>query len=146
MPGALSGWSSLVETYGDLTLAEVLAPAIRLAEEGFPVSPIIAHDWAGAEERLARDPGAAATYLVDGQAPRVQQPEVRGDAIARFQPHDIAGHDRFRVEIDDGAVAHHGGAGAQELLQGARAPLGAVLLDPTDQRIGHDDRRDPPPR
>jgi len=71
VPGALSGWAALLEKYGTLTLAQALAPAIRLAEEGFPVSPIIAGQWAGAVERLARDSGARATFLVDGaRAPR----------------------------------------------------------------------------
>ncbi|NNL31086.1 MAG: gamma-glutamyltransferase, partial [Gemmatimonadetes bacterium] len=69
VPGALSGWSTLVETYGTMTLAEVLAPAIRIAEEGFPVSPIIAQDWAGTVAGLRRDEGAAATFLIDGEAP-----------------------------------------------------------------------------
>src|ERR1041385_4089812 len=48
VPGALSGWAALLEKYGTITLAQALAPAIRLAEDGFPVSPIIAGQWAGA--------------------------------------------------------------------------------------------------
>ncbi len=72
VPGALAGWTALLERYGTLTLAQALAPATKLAEEGFPVSPIIAQQWAAEEERLRRDPGARATYLLEGQrAPRV---------------------------------------------------------------------------
>jgi gamma-glutamyltranspeptidase/glutathione hydrolase len=67
VPGALSGWVALLERYGTITLAEALAPAIRLAEEGFPVSPIIASDWGGQAEALRADAGASATFLVDGQ-------------------------------------------------------------------------------
>lgn len=71
VPGALAGWNALLTTYGTKTLGEVLAPAIRLAEEGFPVSPVIAQDWATEVEKLAQDPGARAAYLVDGRrAPR----------------------------------------------------------------------------
>jgi gamma-glutamyltranspeptidase / glutathione hydrolase len=66
VPGALSGWAELLETYGTLTLAEALQPAIRLAEEGFPVSPIIASQWQSYAELLARDPGASETFLRDG--------------------------------------------------------------------------------
>ncbi len=66
VPGALSGWAALLERYGTLSLAEALQPAIRLAEQGFPVSPIIARQWAAEVERLQRDPGARATYLIDG--------------------------------------------------------------------------------
>ena len=70
VPGALSGWAALVETYGTMTLADVLAPAIRIAEEGFPVSPIIAQDWAGSVEGLRRNQGAAETFLIDDEAPK----------------------------------------------------------------------------
>jgi gamma-glutamyltranspeptidase/glutathione hydrolase len=71
VPGALSGWAALLERYGTITLAQALQPAIHLAEEGFPVSPIIAGQWAEQVERLRRDEGARATFLVDGtRAPR----------------------------------------------------------------------------
>jgi gamma-glutamyltranspeptidase/glutathione hydrolase len=72
IPGSLSGWVSLLEKFGTLSLAEALAPAIAIAEEGFPVTPIIASQWADEEALLRRDEGARAALLVDGQrAPRV---------------------------------------------------------------------------
>ena len=44
----------------------MLQPAIRLAEEGFPVSPIIASNWSGSVEKLSRNAGATATFLIEG--------------------------------------------------------------------------------
>ncbi len=71
IPGSLSGWSALLEKFGTLTLAEALAPAIAIAETGYPVTPIIASQWAGEEDLLRRDEGARAALLIDGQrAPR----------------------------------------------------------------------------
>jgi gamma-glutamyltranspeptidase / glutathione hydrolase len=71
VPGAISGYAALLERYGTLTLAQALAPAIAAAEQGFPVTPIIASDWAQEVARLQRDDAAAATFLVDGgRAPR----------------------------------------------------------------------------
>jgi gamma-glutamyltranspeptidase/glutathione hydrolase len=67
VPGALSGWAALLERYGTLSLAEALQPAIELAESGFPVTPIIARQWAAEVEKLKRDEGARATYLMDGE-------------------------------------------------------------------------------
>jgi gamma-glutamyltranspeptidase/glutathione hydrolase len=67
VPGTISGWAALLDRYGTITLAEALAPAIRLAEEGFPVSPIIARDWAAEARRLRDDAGARATFLMDGE-------------------------------------------------------------------------------
>ena len=69
VPGALAGWSELLATYGTITLAQAIAPAIRYAEEGFPVTPIIARDWAQQVPSLAKDPGARATFLIDGHVP-----------------------------------------------------------------------------
>lgn len=72
LPGALSGWAMLLEKHGTLTLAEALAPAIALAEQGFPVSEVTANEWALFESKLSWDPGAKATFLVgDGRAPKV---------------------------------------------------------------------------
>jgi gamma-glutamyltranspeptidase/glutathione hydrolase len=67
VPGALSGWAALLQKFGTLTLAEALAPAIAIAENGFPVTPIIADQWADQAALLRRDEGARATLLVDGQ-------------------------------------------------------------------------------
>jgi gamma-glutamyltranspeptidase/glutathione hydrolase len=67
VPGALSGWVALLERHGTLTLAEALAPAIEYAENGFPVSPLIAAEWSGEAATLRRDEGARATYLIDGE-------------------------------------------------------------------------------
>ena len=71
LPGALSGWAALLEEHGSITLAEALAPAVALAEEGFPVSRTTAGEWALWVDDLESDPGARDAYLIDGQrAPR----------------------------------------------------------------------------
>ncbi len=45
VPGACAGWCDLIERFGSRPLLQILSPAIRLAEEGFPVAPITAHFW-----------------------------------------------------------------------------------------------------
>ncbi|HMC53534.1 MAG TPA: gamma-glutamyltransferase [Gemmatimonadaceae bacterium] len=70
VPGALMGWQALLEKYGTLKLAQVLQPAIGYAENGFVVTPVIAHDWEMETNVLRRDPGASATFLHDGAAPK----------------------------------------------------------------------------
>ena len=71
VPGSVSGWNALLTRFGTRKLADVMQPTIKYAEEGFPVTPIIASDWQGLEAKLKRDPGATATFLIDGQrAPR----------------------------------------------------------------------------
>jgi gamma-glutamyltranspeptidase / glutathione hydrolase len=69
VPGALAGWDELLRKYGTITLAEAIAPAIRYAEEGYPVTPIISGDWKAEEGKLARDSTAKATFMPNGHAP-----------------------------------------------------------------------------
>ncbi|MCY2966586.1 MAG: gamma-glutamyltransferase family protein, partial [Planctomycetota bacterium] len=57
--------------FGSKPLHELLLPAIEYAENGFPVSDIIAHSWQSSEKSLAEWPDSAATYLIDGRAPQV---------------------------------------------------------------------------
>ncbi len=73
VPGAVDGWFELHAKFGKLPMAQVLAPAIRYAQEGFPVSELIAFYWGHnvAILRAQHLPGAFAdTYAPGGQAPR----------------------------------------------------------------------------
>ena len=70
VPGALAGWVELLEKHGSISLERALAPAIRYARDGFPVSEIIADQWDGSAKRLALDPAAAAVFLPGGRAPK----------------------------------------------------------------------------
>ena len=69
VPGVVDGWSELLAKHGTITLEKALQPAIRYAKDGYAVSEIIAHQWKNQQATLARDPGAAATFLIDGRAP-----------------------------------------------------------------------------
>ncbi|KIL49950.1 gamma-glutamyltransferase family protein [Jeotgalibacillus soli] len=51
VPGVPAAWASLSERFGKLPLADVLAPAIRLAEEGYPLSPVLGKYWQLATKR-----------------------------------------------------------------------------------------------
>ncbi|HLA97009.1 MAG TPA: gamma-glutamyltransferase family protein [Anaerolineales bacterium] len=69
-PGACAGWCDLLERYGRLPLGVVLAPAIRLAEEGFPVAPITAYFWGRGVERQLRQAPNGTELTINGRAPR----------------------------------------------------------------------------
>ena len=119
VPGAVSGWSALVERFGRLELAEVLAPAIRIARDGFPVTPVIARQWGSAAQKLSRDEGARATYLVDGErAPRAGEWVANPDLARTFQ----------RI-ADEGPGVLYGGALGRELVDGLTALGGFITLD-----------------
>jgi gamma-glutamyltranspeptidase/glutathione hydrolase len=70
VPGAAAGWCDLVAVHGRLPLQTALAPAIRLAEEGFPVAPLTSYFWGrGAERQLRQAPGGL-ELTIDGRGPR----------------------------------------------------------------------------
>ena len=70
VPGVVDGWSELLAKHGTITLEQALQPAIRYAKDGYAVSEIISYQWQDQQSTLARDPAAAATFLIDGRAPR----------------------------------------------------------------------------
>src|SRR5471032_3048307 len=70
VPGTVAGWEALRTKLGSLSFADLLAPAIHYADEGFPVSDVIAAHWAALADKVAAEPNAAKTYLPNGRAPR----------------------------------------------------------------------------
>lgn len=63
VPGAVSGWAALHERYGKLPFEKVMAPAVHYARNGYPVSPIIAMYWSGAQRRYGRFEEFARVFL-----------------------------------------------------------------------------------
>src|SRR5437588_1057836 len=59
VPGAVAGWEALRTRFGALPMADLLAPAIYYARNGFPVSDVIASRWAAWQDKLAADAYAA---------------------------------------------------------------------------------------
>ena len=119
VPGALSGWAELLRRYGTISLAQALEPAIRTAEEGFPVTPIIAADWAADVAGLQRDSGARATYLLDGS---------RSPAAGEwFRNPDLAAS--FRTIARQGPAAFYGGALGQRIVERVRAMGGFLTIE-----------------
>ena len=70
VPGAVDGWTTLLDRYGTMSLAEVLEAPIEYAEKGFPVSEIIAANWADRAVPLAERKDFREAYLPGGRAPR----------------------------------------------------------------------------
>jgi gamma-glutamyltranspeptidase/glutathione hydrolase len=125
VPGCVDGWTSLHARFGRLPLAEVLAPAIRYAQDGIPVPKVIAHHWANGGRILADQPGFAAVFLPDGRAPGEGE-RFRNPALAETLAAIAAGG---RDAFYDGPIAEelvrfvreHGGFLSAEDLRAHRA-------------------------
>ena len=69
VPGAVDGWFALHQRFGKLPVSEVLAPTIAYAEEGFPLTEVIAHEWRQSVPLLAPYPGFLEQFTRHGAAP-----------------------------------------------------------------------------
>jgi len=106
VPGTLDGWCTLLDTLGTMGLQDVLAPAIRLAEEGFPVTEIISHSWHVNSPKLRQNEAAARTYLPQGRPPRAGEVFVQPDLAKTLRTIAEGGKEAFyQGEIADAIVA-----------------------------------------
>ena len=114
VPGAVAGWVALSQRFGRLPFADLLQPAIEVAERGYLVPIVVQHKWAAAAPLLEREPGYAEAFLPRGRAPHVGE-LFRLEAAARTLRLIAAtrGEAFYRGEIAAAAEAHaraHGGA------------------------------------
>lgn len=71
VPGAVDAWARVLADHGTMSFAELLAPAIHYAEEGFAISPVVGAMWDALAPHIGRRPEGALHLLRDGKAPRV---------------------------------------------------------------------------
>ena len=70
VPGAIEAWEEILKAHGRFGLDRALAPAIKYAEDGFPVTARVAWDWQRHVAKLKGDAGASRHYLFNGGAPK----------------------------------------------------------------------------
>ena len=70
VPGTVDGWFALHGKFGRLPMKQVLAPTIRYARDGFPLTDVIAYYWNLSVPRLSKFPGFVEQMTIDGRAPR----------------------------------------------------------------------------
>jgi gamma-glutamyltranspeptidase/glutathione hydrolase len=115
VPGAVAGWDALRTRLGTKPFSELLAPAVFYAEQGFPVSEIIARGWATSSEKLRLHPPAVRTYLPDGRAPAAGE---------LFRNPDLAA--ALRRIADNGRDGFYRGPTADAIL-GLSSELGGTM-------------------
>jgi gamma-glutamyltranspeptidase / glutathione hydrolase len=124
VPGAVWGWQAVLERFGKLTFREVLEPAAWYAQEGFPVSERIAHDWRLPNALPLRscctlpDPDSIKTWYVNG-APPLPGNIFRNPDLSRT----------LRLLQSKGAAAFYKGEIAQAIVAKSRALGGSMTLE-----------------
>jgi gamma-glutamyltranspeptidase/glutathione hydrolase len=118
IPGAAAGWVHISETYGHLPLKQVLQPAIRLAQEGFPVDLKYQQLLNFRAHIMLRWPETAAIFMPDGELPEPGRIIVQPDLARTLGRLAEGGLDGF----------YHGET-ARLLVEGSRAAGGIWTLD-----------------
>jgi len=119
VPGCVDGWFELHGKFGKLPMKDVLGPAIRYARGGFPVSEVIAADWAGSP--ATNQPGFGAVYLPGGRAP-VKGEVFRNPGLAATMERMTVSRDGFYKgdtarTIESFLKAHGGFLAASDLAE-----------------------------
>ena len=131
VPGTVAGLELALKTHGTMKLADVLAPAIRLAEQGFPVSEKLARQLADHRPNLQRFSASRRIFLNDGQLFKAgdvfRQPELAAtlQRIAKFGAADFYHGETARILADD--MARLGGLITLEDLANYEPKIRQVL-------------------
>lgn len=120
VPGAAAAWVDTVEKLGsgNVTLAEVLAPAIRLAEEGHPVSEITGLSWARSEPLIKRASPNGNEMLLNGKAPRAGE-IMKNPFLANT----------FRSVAAEGKAGYYKGRIAEAIVELVQSKGGLMTLE-----------------
>ena len=118
VPGTVDGWAELHTKFGKLPLARDLAPAIAFAEDGFPLSPVIAADWGRGAAKMKDKPGFAAVFMPGGHPP-VEGEIFRNPALAKS----------LRLIAKDGRDAYYKGPIAEEFVKYSKSVGGFFTLE-----------------
>ncbi|MGE4242681.1 gamma-glutamyltransferase family protein [Ramlibacter sp.] len=115
VPGAVAGWVALSERFGKLPFADLLEPAIEIAERGYLLPVVVQQKWAAATPELRNEPGFAQSYLPWGRAPEVGE-LFRFPAAARA----------LKLIAQTKGTAFYGGEIAQAIERFARENNGSM--------------------
>jgi gamma-glutamyltranspeptidase/glutathione hydrolase len=117
VPGCVAGWEDLRSRFGTKPLAELLAPSIDYAENGFPVTEILAGFWQHVAKKLAQYPDTAKTYLIEGKGP-VEGQIFRNPCLAAS----------YRAIAKEGPAAFYRGSIARQIAAYSEAHGGYMTL------------------
>jgi gamma-glutamyltranspeptidase/glutathione hydrolase len=114
VPGSVDGWQKLVDRFGKKKLDELLAPAIQIAQDGFPVTEWIAIHFAREADLLRNNEAAAKTFLISDRPPKMGEVFRNPDLAWSLRQIAQGGRDAFyRGEITQRLLtlsARHGGS------------------------------------
>lgn len=118
VPGSIDAWCRLNADHGRMSMADILAPAIGYARDGYPVSSRVSEDWASAVDLMKAEPNMARIFLTDGRAPSVGDVHRQPELAATMQAVADGGRDAFYTgEIAEDMVQYLQGLGGLHTME-----------------------------
>ena len=118
VPGAVAGWVALSERFGKLPFADLLEPAIEIAERGYAVPTVVQQKWSAAVPVLEQQPGFAETFMPRGRAPNLGE-------LFRFP----GAAKSLRLIAQTRGAAYYGGEIAEAAARHAKEHGGAIRVE-----------------
>ena len=118
VPGACAGWCDLIQKHGSFSMAEILAPAIRLASDGFPVAPITSYFWERGVERQLKSALNGHELTIDGRGPHAGE-IFRNPGLAKT----------FETVASGGKSAYYQGEIAESIVNVLKEAGGCLTMD-----------------
>ena len=118
VPGAVAGWVTMSERFGKLPFAQLLEPAIDIAERGYAVPVVVQQKWAAAVPLLQDQPGYREAFMPRGRAPNVGELFKLPDAARTL-----------RLIAQSQGAAYYGGEIAEAAARHAQAHGGAMTVE-----------------
>ncbi|MEM9097613.1 MAG: gamma-glutamyltransferase [Pseudomonadota bacterium] len=138
VPGAVDAWCRLNADHGKLSMAEVLAPAIGYARDGYPISSRVSRDWAGAVDLMKGDETLARIFLPDGEAPKVGSVHRQTELAQTMQAIADGGRDAFYTgEIAADMVDYLRGMGGLHTMEDFATASGDYVTPISTDFRGH---------
>jgi gamma-glutamyltranspeptidase/glutathione hydrolase len=145
IPGAVDAWTRLVADHGRMKMADILAPAIKLARDGYALPPRTAHDLAAEIATVSNDPTASRIFLVDGEAPAAGTVQYQRELADTLEAIGREGRDAFyRGPIAEEMVEFLNGLGGLHTLDDFANASGEYVTPVKTTFRGYDIHECPP--
>ena len=138
VPGAIDAWFQLNRDYGTMKLADLLAPAIRYARDGYPVSSRVSVDFASQAEFLKKDANAAAVFMPGGRTPKVGEMHSQPALAETLEKIAARGRDAFYTgEVAEDIVGYMQSRGGLHTMDDFANMTGEYVTPISTEFRGH---------
>lgn len=138
VPGAADAWWQLNRDHGTMDMKDILAPAIRYARDGFPVSSRVHFDFASDAEHIAMNEDCANIYLPGGKPPAVGSRFHLPALAATFETFANGGREAFYTgKLAEDMVAYLQARGGLHTLEDFAEASGEYVTPITTEFRGH---------